>query len=252
MDKIVEVCCGSYFDCVQAYKGKADRVELNSALYMGGLTPSIASLILTKQNTDLKVICMARPRGAGFCYEKGHFEQLLLDVKTMLEYGADGIAFGCLDDKGNINISQTKEVIDTVKSYGKEKEVVFHRAFDCVSDPFETIEILINLGAHRILTSGLETKAEQGIKLLSSLQKRYGDKIQLLAGSGINAKNVKYIMEHTKITQIHSSCKVWKKDKTTTKNHVSYAYDHDQFSYDTVDHMLVEELVKIVHEESLF
>jgi copper homeostasis protein len=249
MSKIVEVCCGSYYDCLQAYKGKADRVELNSALYMGGLTPSISNLILTKNNTDLKVICMARPRGAGFCYEKEYYEILLLDVKTMMEYGADGIAFGCLDDKGNINVSQTKEVINTIKSYGKEKEVVFHRAFDCVSNPFEAIETLINLGVDRILTSGLESKAEQGMKLLKDLQKKYGHKIQILAGSGINAKNAKEIMEYTGITQIHSSCKAWAKDKTTTKNHVSYAYSNDNFSYDTVDSLLVKELVKVVHEE---
>lgn len=249
MNKIVEICCGSYYDCLQAYKGKADRVELNSALYMGGLTPSIANLVLTKSNTDLKVICMARPRGAGFCYEKEYYEILVLDVKTMLKHGADGIAFGCLDDDGNINVSQTKEIIDTIKSYGKEKEVVFHRAFDCVSNPFEAIETLINLGVDRVLTSGLESKAEQGIKLLKDLQKKYGHKIQILAGSGINAKNVKEIMAYTEITQIHSSCKAWAKDKTTTKNHVSYAYSNDDFSYDTVDSLLVEELVKAVREE---
>lgn len=248
MNKIVEVCCGSYYDCVQAYKGKADRVELNSALYMGGLTPSIASLVLTKRNTDLKVISMARPRGAGFCYEKEYYETLLLDVKSMLEHGADGIAFGCLDDKGNINVSQTKEVVGVIKSFGKEKEVVFHRAFDCVNDAFTAVETLMKLGVDRILTSGLEAKAAQGAKLLKELQKIYGDKIQILAGSGINAENAKELMEYTGITQIHSSCKAWLKDKTTTKNHVSYAYSNDDYAYDVVDSKLVEQLVKIIHK----
>lgn len=248
MNKILEVCCGSYYDCLQAYKGNADRVELNSALYMGGLTPSIANLILTKENTDLKVICMARPRGAGFCYEKEYYEIMLLDVKNMMAHGADGIAFGCLYDSGNINVEQTKKVIDTIKVYGNEKEVVFHRAFDCVNDPFEAVETLINLGVDRILTSGLESKAEQGIELLKALQIKYGDKIQILAGSGVNAKNARELMEYTGITQIHSSCKAWVKDNTTTKNHVSYAYAIDEFSYDTVDSKLVEELAKIVHE----
>jgi copper homeostasis protein len=247
MNKIVEICCGSYYDCLQAYKGKADRVELNSALYMGGLTPSIANLVLTKRNTDLKVICMVRPRGAGFCYEKEDYETLVLDVKSMMEHGADGIAFGCLDDKGNINVSQTKEVVDIIKSYGKEKEVVFHRAFDCVCDPYEAMEILIKLGVGRILTSGLEDKAIQGVELLKDLQKKFGDEIQILAGSGINAKNVKQIMEHTGIWQVHSSCKAWLKDKTTTKNHVSYSYNKDDFAYEIVDAKLVEELAGIVH-----
>lgn len=248
MNKIVEICCGSYYDCLQAYKGKADRVELNSALYMGGLTPSVASLVLTKKNTDLKVICMARPRGAGFCYGKEDFETLLLDVKTMMEFGADGIAFGCLDDEGNINPVQTKEVIDVIKSYGKGKEAVFHRAFDCVNEPFEAAETLIKLGLDRILTSGLESKAIQGIELLKELQKNYGNEIQILAGSGINADNANKIMEYTGITQIHSSCKAWLKDKTTTRNHVSYAYSSDEFAYDVVDFKLVEELVKAIRK----
>lgn len=247
MNNILEVCCGSYYDCLQAYNGKADRVELNNALYMGGLTPSIASLILTKRNTDLKVICMARPRGAGFCYEKEYYEALLLDVKIMLENGADGIAFGCLKDNGNINVSQTKKVVDLIKSYGKE--AVFHRAFDCVSNPYDAVEDLINMGVDRILTSGLEAKAIEGLELLKKLQESYGDKIQILAGSGVNAGNARKIMEYTGITQIHSSCKTWLKDKTTTKNHVSYAYAKDNFSYDVVDSKLVEELMKIVHEK---
>ncbi|MBU3144594.1 copper homeostasis protein CutC [Clostridium sp. CF012] len=245
---MVEVCCGSYYDCLQAYKGKADRVELNSALYMGGLTPSIATLVLTKKNTDLKVICMVRPRGAGFCYESEDYETLLLDVKSMMEHGADGIAFGCLDDKGNVNVSQTKEVIDIIKLYGKEKEVVFHRAFDCVHDPYGTIEILIKLGVDRILTSGLEDKAVQGIELLKDLQLNFGNEIQILAGSGINAKNVNHFMEYTGITQVHSSCKAWLKDKTTTTNHVSFAYNNDDFAYEIVDTKLVEQLVEIVHK----
>jgi copper homeostasis protein len=248
MNKVVEICCGSYYDCLQAYKGKADRVELNSALYMGGLTPSIASLVLTKKNTDLKVICMARPRGAGFCYEKEDFETILLDIKTLMESGADGIAFGCLNDTGNINVLQTKQAVNLIKSYGKDKEVVFHRAFDCVSNPLEAAETLIKLGVDRILTSGLEEKAIQGIELLKDLQKNYGDEIEIIAGSGINANNANMIMEYTGITQIHSSCKTWLKDKTTTRNHVSYAYSNDEYGYDVVDSKIVEELVKAIHK----
>lgn len=247
MSGILEVCCGSYYDCLQAYKGKAERVELNSALYMGGLTPSIASLILAKKNTNLKVICMARPRGAGFHYEKEYYETLLLDIKNMMEHGADGIAFGCLDSSGDIDASKTKEVIDIIKSYGKEKEAVFHRAFDCVNNPMRAAETLIKLGADRILTSGLEEKAIQGIEMLKKLQKNYGNEIQILAGSGVNTQNAKKIMEYTGITQIHSSCKTWLKDETTTKNHVSYAYTDDKYGYDAVDPKIVAELAKIVH-----
>ena len=68
MERIVEICTGSYQDCLAAYHGGAKRVELNSALSVGGLTPSVAVLRQVKRDTDLKVICMVRPRAAGFCY----------------------------------------------------------------------------------------------------------------------------------------------------------------------------------------
>lgn len=68
MRKIIEICCGSYEDALAAYRGGAKRIELNSALHLGGLTPSLGALLLTKEHTDLKVIAMVRPRGAGFHY----------------------------------------------------------------------------------------------------------------------------------------------------------------------------------------
>ena len=74
MERMIEVCAGSYQDCIVAYQGKAKRVELNSALSVGGLTPSVASLVRVKKETDLTVICMVRPRAAGFCYEKEDVE----------------------------------------------------------------------------------------------------------------------------------------------------------------------------------
>lgn len=92
----VEICCGSYYDTLQAWKGGAKRVELNSALHLGGLTPSLGTLRQVKKNTGLKVICMVRPRGAGFCYNMEDFEVMLEDAHILLENGADGIAFGCL------------------------------------------------------------------------------------------------------------------------------------------------------------
>ena len=138
MERLVEICCGSYEDALNAYYGRAKRIELNSALHLGGLTPSIASLKLTKKNTNLKIITMIRPRGAGFCYNDIEFEVMKEDARCMLENKADGIAFGCLNQDGSINEKQTKEMIDIIKEY--QGEVVFHRAFDCVADPYASID----------------------------------------------------------------------------------------------------------------
>ena len=83
MERMIEVCAGSYQDCIAAYQGSAKRVELNSALSVGGLTPSVASLIRVKKETDLTVICMVRVRAAGFCYEKEDIEIMFEDAKIL-------------------------------------------------------------------------------------------------------------------------------------------------------------------------
>ena len=207
MKKVVEVCCGSYYDALQASHGGASRIELNSALHMGGLTPSLATLLKVKEETDLEVICMVRPRGAGFCYSDEDFEVMKLDAEILLDNGADGIAFGCLDEEGDINIIQTREMVNIIKSY--HKTAVFHRAIDCVNDIDESMNILITIGVDRILTSGLQAKATHGKEMIKYLQEAYGNSIEILAGSGINALNAKKLMDYTGISQVHSSCKDW-------------------------------------------
>lgn len=246
MEKIIEICCGSYEDAYNSYKGGATRIELNSALHLGGLTPSLATLQLTKKNTDLKVICMVRPRGAGFHYTEKEFEVMKVDARILMENGSDGLAFGCLDENGNIDKEQTKQIIDIIKEH--KGEVVFHRAFDCVKDPYSAMETLIELGVDRVLTSGLELKAMEGIQLIKELQEKYGDKIEILAGSGMNASNAKEMMDVTGIYQVHSSCKDWVKDPTTACNNVSYAYAPapHEYDYDVVSLELVQKIVKSV------
>ncbi len=153
----VEICAEYLFDALEAAAGGAERIELNSALALGGLTPSMAELLLVKRETPLKVIAMARPRGAGFCYGVSDFKQMFFDCQMMMGHGADGIAFGCLKADGTIDLSQTELMVKAIKDKGGE--AVFHRAFDCVKDPFQAAEQLISLGVDRILTSGLKSKA---------------------------------------------------------------------------------------------
>ena len=246
MKRIIEICCGSYYDALQAFKGGAKRIELNSSLYMGGLTPSLASLKLTKKNTDLKVICMVRPRGAGFYYNEEDYETMLEDCQILMENGADGIAFGFLKEDSSIDEERTKKMIYIVKSY--HGEVVFHRAFDCVKDPYKSIEILISLGVDRVLTSGLKAKAMDGKGLIKELQVQYGNQIQILAGSGINALNAKEMMNYTGIYQVHSSCKDWIYDPTTSSQYVTYSYasQPNEQNYDVVSKELVKQIVNSI------
>ncbi len=122
---IVEICCGSFYDAIQAAKGGAKRIELNSALMLGGLTPSTATLKLIKQNLpDLKVITMVRPRGAGFCYSDEEFQVMEAECRELLEAGADGIAFGCLTADRTLDIEKNSRLLSLMKEYNKEAVVV--------------------------------------------------------------------------------------------------------------------------------
>lgn len=246
MKRIIEICCGSYEDALAAYHGGAKRIELNSALHLGGLTPSLGTLLLCKKNTDLKVIAMVRPRGAGFCYSDVEFEVMKLDAELLMKNGADGLAFGFLKETGSIDPERTEAMVSIIKNY--HGEAVFHRAFDCVRDPFGAMEQLIGLGIDRVLTSGLKPKAMDGIEMIAKLQRRYGDRIELLAGSGMNAGNAKEMMDRTGVWQVHSSCKGWRHDPTTRGEEVSYAYADDphETDYDVVDEELVRKLVGLV------
>lgn len=245
MKKItVEICCGSYCDALAAASGGAERIELNSALALGGLTPSIAELLLVKRETQLKVIAMARPRGGGFCYGVEDFKQMFFDCQMMMRHGADGVAFGCLRADRTIDLSQTEMMVRVIKDSGGE--AVFHRAFDCVKNPYEAVEQLIHLGVDRILTSGQKDKAPAGAGLIRELNDRYGDRIEILAGSGINAENAGTLIEETGITQIHSSCRDWVMDPTTKGTEVSYAFADPahEMCFDVVSKEKVEELIK--------
>lgn len=239
---LFEVCAGSVQDCINAQLGGADRVELNSALHLGGLTPSLAMLKLVKEKTSLKVICMDRPRAAGFCYDDVEIETMFEDAKILLENGADGISFGFLNSDATINVTETKKMVELIHQY--QKKAVFHRAFDCVDDPMHAIKQLIDCGVDRILTSGLQPTAMQGASVLEKLQSEFGNRIELLAGSGINANNIRALKEQTGLHQFHGSCKEWCKDPTTTVGNVSYAY-HESDDYDCVS---LEKVRSIVQE----
>ncbi len=241
---VVEICCGSYYDAGQAALGGARRIELNSALMLGGLTPTAAVVSMVKENLDLEVVAMVRPRGAGFCYLPEEFAVMERECREVLKAGADGVAFGCLTKDRALDMEKNRRILDIIKGMGRE--AVFHRAFDCAGDPWETIEGLIGLGVDRVLTSGLAPAAMEGRDMIRRLHARCGDRIQILAGGGVNSGNVRELLEYTGITQIHSSCKAWREDPTTAGNRVSYSMAEGDraMCYDVVSAKSVAELIR--------
>lgn len=222
MNTTIEICCGTYEDAMIAAKGGADRVELTSAIYLGGLTPTISTLRLIKENTNLKVASMVRPRGAGFFYNEEEFTCMYEEAKDLLENATDAIVFGFLNSDFTINSFYTEKLVELSHKYNKE--AVFHKAFDVTSHDIKALQTLIDLGVDRVLTSGGSSSAIEGKEILKELISYAKGKIEILAGGGVTADNVSELIKYTGVKQIHSSCRDWRKDDTTSNGNISYDY----------------------------
>lgn len=239
----VEVCAGNVSDCIKAEASGADQIELNSGLFLGGLTPSLATLKLAKEKVNIPIYPMLRVRGGGFCYDEIEVETMRQDAHHFAQAKADGLVFGFLNEDRTVDKNLTKEFVAICKEYGIDS--IYHRAFDNVVDPYSAMETLIDCGVNRVLTSGLADSAAKGMTVLKKLQDKYGGKIEIIVGAGVNQDNVQTIIQKTGVRQIHSSFKKWETDPTTTGQDVSYAFS-DLGSYDVVDEAKVKALVALV------
>lgn len=183
---LVEVCSNSLESAQSAQKGGADRIELCSELEVGGITPSYGSVKLALKMLSIDVFILIRPRSGNFTYSEEEFEVIKEDIKWCKEIGCHGIVSGVLNDDNTLDIERTAELIQL----SAPLPFTFHRAFDWVKEPEETLKTLINLGCSRVLTSGQKPTANKGLKLLSYLDKHYGHKIKLMPGGGINEDNI--------------------------------------------------------------
>lgn len=221
---IFELCCGSLEDSIIANDLNVDRIELNTALALGGLTPSMGLIKEVLNNVNIPVAVMIRPRAGGFDYNELEYKTMLNDLEELLNVDIEGIVFGFLEKDLNINLNRTEEFINKIHKGGKK--AIFHRAFDNSYDKERSIKELIKFGCDRVLTSGGKQTAIDGWETIKLLQKEYGNNIDIVAGSGINEINLKEFIENTNITQVHSSCKTWFKDNTSN-SFVDYDYSKD-------------------------
>lgn len=214
---LIELCGQSLHDAIMAEQHGIRRIELNSALELGGLSPYTEVLRQTKAQTNVRVIAMLRIRAGSFVYTENEIRQMEAIAEELLKAGADGLAFGALHQDLRIQETHTKRIIDKCKIHGAE--FVFHRAFDIQNDPHE-IEKLIRLGADRLLTSGMKKSAWEGRDNLKYLQANYGKDIEILAGAGINLINIEDIVRYTGVTQVHGSFS--KEVSSTSQNDVHF------------------------------
>lgn len=199
----LEVCCADIESVKNAKAGGADRIELCSALETGGVTPSIG---LIKEGVKIfgkNVFVLIRPRTGNFEYTPSEIEVMANDIKDAKMAGAGGVVIGALTPEGEIDCETCKYLLKEAKGLS----TTFHRAFDECNDPLKAIKQIQELGFDRLLTSGQENSAEEGIELIKKLSKSVKPEFIIMPGAGVNPHNIEKIITLSKCREIHGSFK---------------------------------------------
>jgi copper homeostasis protein len=231
---ICEVVVYNIDSALRAQEGGADRLELCDNPAEGGTTPSYAMIEQVRQHISMDVYVMLRPRGGDFCYSNYEFHIMKRDLSQCQRLSVDGVVFGILKEDGTMDNERCTELIRKAKPL----KVTCHRAFDMTRDPFEALEACIEIGFDRILTSGLQSNASDGVSLIAELIQKAKGRIAIMPGSGVNEETVADIVKKTAAREIHFSATAFKESVMRYRNSDIAAMGDDagmEYKYRTVD-----------------
>lgn len=196
----IELCAASLEAIQIAAKYNFDRIELCQALEIGGLTPSMA---LQKMAFNLfpNIHVLIRCRSGNFVYSKLEKELMLKDIEESMELGAAGVVVGSLLEDFTLDI----DFISTIRKKHPNLELTFHRAFDDLENPLDSLELLIDLGVNRVLTSGGKESVTEGISQIKECVSKSNGRIEIMIGGGINENNISAILDQIKPQAVHFS-----------------------------------------------
>lgn len=204
MGYTLECCVDSVESAIAAKKGGADRIELCSALVIGGLSPSQALYRKIREQVDLPIRVLLRPRFGDFCYTDFEHEIIKEEIRSFRKLGADGIVIGTMKPDGTLNVEQMKKLIEEAQGMS----VTLHRAFDMCKNPFMALEEARKLGINTILTSGQKNTCIDGVELLKELVEKAQGETEILVGGGVDASVLPVLAEKTKAKSYHMSGKI--------------------------------------------
>ena len=201
----LEICANGIQSLRNAMDGCAQCVELCEALEVGGLTPSFSTLAKAVELSFIPVRVLIRPRPGDYTYNAEEIDLMVTDILLCKKLGFEGVVIGALNHEGLLDV----ETLKTLMQAGEGLKFTFHRAIDACEKPFDAMEQLIELGFDKVLTSGGKPTAEEGIPMIAEMQLRYGDRIAIMPGGGVNLGNVMDILNQTSVTNVHASLGHW-------------------------------------------
>ena len=197
----IEGCVDSHASALAACRGGADRLELCANLSIGGTTPSPALFRLVRRDCPVPVNVLIRPRFGDFLYDPAELEEMEDCVRQFRDLGADGVVLGVLTPEGRLDQGAMARLAEAAGNM----EITLHRAFDMTRDPLEALEAAIALGCRTILTSGQEQDALAGAETLRTLRQRAAGRVEIMAGCGVRAGNIRDIHTRTGVRVFHTS-----------------------------------------------
>ena len=206
---VIEICCSSINSVKNAIKYGANRIELCQDLTNDGITPSKALLNSAIKISTLPINVLIRPRIGDFFYNSEEIKLIEDEIKNIKSLPINGIVIGVLNRENDLPINILKKLVEMIKPL----DITFHRAFDLLKKPIESINKLSEIGFDRILTSGHSETAEKGLDMLIKLKTKANKKISIMPGGGINESNCINFFKNG-FNEIHLSAK--KKEKENT------------------------------------
>lgn len=197
---LLEVSVEALATALAAERAGANRVELCSRLQDGGITPPPDLLRQVRGPLKIPVFSIIRPRAGNFFYDEPEFATMVAQIADAKESGVDGVVLGVLSPDGSVDVSRTTELVDCAEPL----PVTFHRAFDQTKDLLEALEDVISTGARRLLTSGGATTVQEGLPALRQIIKAAAERIIVMPGGGLNAKNFARVRRALPAREFHS------------------------------------------------
>ena len=206
MSRLLEICVDSLASARSAIAGGADRLELCSALSIGGLTPYAQLLRQIRAESDIKIRCLMRPRAGDFLYTKEEILMMAEQIRQLRDLGADGFVIGCLTAEGELDGAAMEPLLKAAEGTG----LTLHRCIDVSHNPCKTYMDAMALGIDTILTSGAAASCMEGldtIRTLLDLRDRTNGP-EILIGAGVNPDNAQKIISLLpNVRAFHGSCK---------------------------------------------
>lgn len=236
----LEICANGISSALIAQEAGADRIELCTALEVGGLTPSIASLELVREQITLPTHVLVRPRPGHFMYDPQEVDIMVNDIRHIRELGFQGIVFGALNRDRSLDQLALTKMVDAAG----DMSVVFHRAMDWVVNPMQALAKMIELGFTTVLSSGQAKNAIDGLNNLEQWHKEYGSQIDIMPGAGINSSHIPKF-KAIGFNWIHASASS-KRSLSGISNKLSFEENGFETSIRETDQAIVKELIKAI------